>query len=311
MKKFEKNQLDSLADLFCAWAGGIPETFQDINTFMHQNKLHRFLTQDNVYHIFQGRAYLSSQAEEAFYQILPVKLKFKDYELAFFPQSMHKLNYQASQQRGSYELSIPPLLKLEIYQESGKEKLAFIKENYNRLRYQNQKAKNPQSFKDAQARQKAKLTEEAKALRNEKARLRMQEYRKAHPESILRSNLKQKEKKLTDFEKLQQKIKNRQRNKKYREEHKEEIALKREAYRQSLDKEALKLKQIAYNASENRKQNSKAYYERHKQEILAKAQNNPQTKIYKQKYKAKKRFQEKTGKVIFVLFFAIKNKKSK
>ena len=115
----------------------------------------------------------------------------------------------------------------------------------------------------------------------------------------------------SEIEKLNKKIQNRLRSKKYRETHKEEIAARNKLYLANLDPEIVKQRQQKYNQSEKRKESSKAYYEAHKQEIMQKAKDNPRTKINQQRYKAKKRFQERTGSKILSLLQALAEAKSR
>lgn len=307
----KKKNIDTLAEVFqiCLNNSKAPS----LDAFLKGNDLSKLLTSSDLQRLIDGKACFSKETVMAVYGLLPLKFRFDSIELNLFPQAFYRLNHRSGLQKDVAILNISLSRADAIYQEYTTDKLKFIKENMCRLRHQNERAKNPESFIAANRRYYQNMSEEEKKRLNEERKLRMRQYRAAHPESVKIDNQKAKErlKKLSDIEKLSRAMANRQRNKKYRETHKEEIAEKQRLYRKKLDPEIAKQRQQKYYQSEKRKQSSKAYYEAHKQEILAKAKDNPQTKIYQQKYKSKKRFQERTGVKILALLQALADAKSK
>lgn len=309
MKTYDKNTIDTLADIFLSWQSQTNTS----DNFFQSSGLSKIISSADLQNLMEGRSCFAPEAIPAIYGLLPIKLKLKDISLNIFPQNFYRLNLRAFKQANISVINISFRKIEEIYKIHYLPKQKFIKENKDKLRYENQKAKNPQQIKAAYQRYRATLTSEEKSIRNEKNKLRMRQHRTTHPESIKLSNQKAKEKyiQLSEIEKLSKKIAERIRNKKYRETHKEEINKKNKKYRDNLDLERAKQRAHSYNLSESHKKSAKSYYEAHKQEILAKAKDNPQSKIYKQRYKIKKRFQEKTGPQILALLQAITTFKSK
>lgn len=305
----KKHTIETLGELFQAWQAQTDNP----DTFLQTSGLAELMSAPDLQKIINNKACFAPETTMMVYALMPIKIEFKDIKLNIFPQTFYRLNLLALKQEGTSIINIRIKQGEEIYKKYYLPKQKFIKENINKLRYENQKAKNPEQIKAANHRYLEKLSPEEKEMRKEKSKLRMRQYRETHPESIKKSNQKAKEKynQLSEIEKLSQKIDARIRNKKYREAHKEEIAKKNKHYREAQDSEIMKQKQKAYNQTDNRKQSAKTYYEKHKQEILAKAKDNPQSKLYKQKYKAKKRFQEKTGTTILALLQALAEAKSK
>ncbi len=311
MTNNNKKNIDTLAEVFQICQNNTTKISKD--TVFNENNLSKLLTSSDLQRLADGRACFSKETVMAVYGLLPLKLRVENIELNLFPQAFYRLNYRAGKQDNVAIINISLSRAAALYQEHTAPKLKYIKENKNYLRHENEKAKNPQALKEASLRYYHSLPEEEKKRRNEQSKLRMQKYRTAHPEIIKQNNQKHREKyaKLSEIEKLSKKIENRIRNKKYRETHKEEIAARNKIYRAKQDPEILKQKQQKYNQSAERKQSAKAYYEIHKQKIIAQAKNNPRTKIYQQRYKAKKRFQERTAPKIFALLQALAEAKSK
>ena len=303
---------DTLGSIFQAWRSAFkPKNYK--GTFLQETGLSELITESDLQKLIDGKACFSKETVMSVYGLLPLKLRLNNIEVNLFPQVFYRLNHRALQQKEAEILNISLSRADAVYQERTVDKLKFVKENMNHLRHENGKAKNPQSLRDAYRRYYKNLSEEEKERRNEKSKLRMRRYREAHPETVQINNQKAKERfeKLSEIEKLSKKIDNRMRNKQYRETHKEELAAKQRLYRKNLDPEIAKQRQLRYYLSEGRKQSSKAYYERHKQEIMAKAKENPHTKINQRRYKIKKRFQERTGVKILSLLQALANAKSK
>lgn len=311
MTNDNKKNIDTLAEVFQICLNNSKAA--SIDAFLKKSDLSKLLTSSDLQRLIDGKACFSKETVMAVYGLLPLKFSFSGIGINLFPQAFYRLNHRASKQDDVAFLNISLSRANAIYQEQTIEKLKFIKENMNHLRHENEKAKNPQSFIDASHRYYNKLSEEEKKRRNEKRKLQMRQYREAHPETIKINNQKAKERlaKLSEIDKLNKKIQSRLRSKKYRETHKEEIAARNKLYYQKLDPEIIKQRQKKYNQSEKRKLSSKAYYEAHKQEIMLKAKNNPQTKINQQRYKAKKRFQERTGVMILSLLQGLADAKSR
>ena len=311
MSKYNKNSIDKLSDIFLAWQEEYNATAYKKN-FINDSGLSKLFNEADLQMLIDDRACIAPDLAMSVYALIPVKLQLKNIKLAVFPQVFYRLNLRAFKQNALI-LNISPEQAKKVYAQYYPSKQNFISKNINTLRYENQKAKNPEQIKAANQRYLDKLSPDEKKVRNERKKLYMREHRALHPETIAASNKKSKERfsNLSAIEKLEKKIAARIRNKKYRETHKEELAEKNKLYREKQDPEAAKQKRDQYNKSAEHKQSAKNYYESHKQEILAKAKNNAQTKIYKQRYKAKKRFQEKTGAMIFALLNAIQQNKSK
>ena len=313
MKKYLKNDLENLADIFAAWMGGYPTETEEIKSFLTNTGLEGLLFVPDIERIFFYYFFLSKEAATAVYALLPLKLKLKDIELNLFPQSFNRLNIKTSRQKGSGVLNTRIEIAYKIKEKYYAKKIQFITENKDKLRYQNQKAKHPEQLKATAQNYLNNLSEEQKAQRRDKARLRMQKYRQEHPESIKKVNQKAQAQK-TELQKISERINARKRGKEYRQNNKEKIAAKNKAYRElkkAENPELYALKEREYNLSEGHKKSSQKYYETHKDEIAQKAKDNPKTKLYKQKYKAKKRFQQKTGAQILSLLQSILNSKTR
>lgn len=307
----KKKNIETLAEVFQICQSNAKAT--SIDSFLKESELSKLLSGSDLQRLIDGKACFSKETVMAVYGLLPLKLKFDGIELNLFPQTFYRLNHRAGKQDDVAVINISLTQANEVYQEQTIAKLKYVKENMSRLHHENDKAKNPQALKDAYRRYYQNLPEQEKKRRNEKRKLQMRQYREAHPETIQISNQKAKERlaKLSEIEKLNKKIQNRLRSKKYRETHKEEIAARNKLYLANLAPEIVKQRQQKYNQSEKRKESSKAYYEAHKQEIMQKAKDNPRTKINQQRYKAKKRFQERTGSKILSLLQALAEAKSR
>lgn len=313
MKKYSQDTIDSLAELFCAWMGGAPENDKEIKSFLESSRMGELIAPRDLENIIAGRGYFPQETILSVYTLVPVKVKMKSKELAFFPQTFNKLNQKVSQTPNSCIININFAKASEVYEQGYAEKYKFVQENKNRLRAHNQKVKNPEAVKAAYQRRKLRMTEEEKAEYREKAKLRERKYRAADPEKAREIARKTWHRKTLE-QKEMLRIESRRRNRKYREEHKEEINLKRKQYREKLKKENPELlKEIdrQRNLSADRAKTCREYYQKNKEIISEKAKANPKTKEYKRKYKLKKRFQEKTGTTILSLLQGIANSKSR
>lgn len=306
-----KNNIDTLDELFNIWQNNVGA--KSAKEFLQKTGLSALITTSDLQKLAEGRACFSPETVMSVYGLLPVKLKLTKISLNVFPQYFYRLNHRASKQPNVTVINISLSRSEAIFKQYSLPKLKLVKDNANKFRHENQNAKNPEKVKEARQRYLERLSPEQKALLKEKSKLRMRKYRAEHPESCIQNVKKAKERRanLSEIEKISRRIDERLRKRKYREEHKEEIAARRKQYRESLDPNVVREKNRLYNQSENRKKSLKTYYENHKQELALKAKNNPMTKIYKQRYKAKKRFQERTGTTILSLLQALAEAKSR
>lgn len=290
MKKFNKDSIDTLADVFCVWGGGYLETRPEIEAFLSSSHLDELISLNDYDRLLNHDAYLPDEALSAFYALLPVKLKLKAHEEAISPQIFNRLNMRTSLKDESSMLNIAFNRCGNIAQEYLPAKKQMWSE------YQREIKK-----------------EAAKEKRREASKLRMRAYRAEHPEKAAEVNRKAWKKKTAE-EKEAIRQASRIRNRKYRKEHRIDIHIRNIKRRETLKQEnpeLLKEKDRLANLNADRKEICKRYYEKHKEIITEKARNNPKTKEYKQRYKAKKRFQNTTNKIILPLLYGIINAKSK
>lgn len=312
MRKYLKNTIDSLQDVFAAWAGGYPEEEADFKTFLSESKLNTLISCADAERLFYHNGFFAKEISLAVYSLIPVKLKTANKEIALFPQTFYRMNLAASNLPNGQLINIGFAQATKVLNEYYPSKKSYIKENMNKLRSANQAALHPETAQRYYLKQKENLSEEKKAERREKSRLRMQKYRAEHPEKA-KEVYNKSQKKLSDADKFFALLQARKRNKIYREEHKDELSAKRKSKRLALKQEnPLLLQQIdkAHNLSANREKSCHDYYMRNRDKINQKAKENPKTKEYKQRYKAKKRFQTKTGTIILNLLQAIAKSKS-
>ena len=139
----------------------------------------------------------------------------------------------------------------------------------------------------------------------------MRKYRAEHPGE--RKSYYKKLSTLSPEEQEKKRAENNRRNAVYRAKHREELRTKANARRANLKEEnpeLLKKLDKQNNERANRKEIGHRYYLKHKEEILQKTNQNPMSKIYKQRYETTQRL-KKTGPVILSLVAAIAAAKSK
>lgn len=289
MEKYKKDTIDNLADIFCAWAGGYPENRQETETFLKESHLDELIGINDFDRIINHDAYFCEENAMAVYALIPVKLKLKSAEIALSPQEFNRINFKTSYLPQSQHLNISFSHSGNILEKFFPDKLHCWEEHQNNVK-----------------------KEKILSRRREKARLSMRKYRAEHPEKAAEISRKAWRKK-TEEQKEAIRQASRIRNRKYREEHRIDIRIRHTKRREKLKQEnpeLLREKDRLANLNADRTQICKRYYEKHKDIIAEKARANPKTKEYKQRYKAKKRFQNTTGKIILPLLYGIINSKN-
>lgn len=353
MKKFNKDRLDSLADVFAAWAGGYPEDRKETEAFLEKSGLQELIAVTDAERVFYHNAYFAEETLLAVYALMPVKLKLDSHEKAIFPAMLNRLNHHTKQLADSQLLNISFGKADEVFCRFYPDKHKFLEANKQELiRFNSKQKKVPKPRKLPVI-----ISEAHKILSTIANRIASKKYRETHPEIV-----KARRKKYWETHKEEIKAKNA----KYRQEHREELRAKAQKRREAAKerkrkieeekrraeelkkaalKEASRLRNIVYreknreairlranerrlqlkeknpelikeydkkaNQRQSRVEAGKRYYERHKEIITQKAQDNPKVKEYKKRYKAKQRFKNTTGKVIIPLLQGIINFKSK
>lgn len=311
MKKYNLDNIETLSDVFTAWLGGEPENTAEVKEFLQKSKLERLMSGSDVEKIIFHSGYFAPELVPAVYALLPPTLPVKGgKEKAVFAQTFYRMNNKVFRHPYSCLINIDFVRGVAVYKEFGAAKKEIMEKNKIKFRNMNYALVSPDAHKKAYERLKERLTDEQKAALREKARIRMQKYRKENPEKVVESRQanRLKQQKKTPVEKMMDLFASRVRGKLYREKHKDDIRQRRQQARAELKKnnpELLKEIDYKHNCSANRTKIGKAYYERHKEEIKRKAQENPKTKEYKRRYKIKKRL-EKTGPVLAALLQGLK-----
>lgn len=310
MQPFHKDKIENLTDVFASWMGGYPETTAEVRKFLSDKKLDTLISVNDIDLIMEYNGYFSDKTAKAVYSLIPSTLKVKNGDYALFEQTFNKLNRQTGLLKNSRVINASLLESVKIARRYYAAKKKYMDDNRAKLKSQNDQLRNPayhsEYGREYYKRKKALLSEEEKAEQREKSRLRMQRYRQEHPESVKRQNDKA-NKNLSAIEKMFRTVALRITGKKYRSEHREEINAARRRQREKLraeNPEAVKEMYDKYNSSENAKQNKSKYYQRHKEEILRRARENPKTAEYKKRYKRKQRL-KKTGPQIMSLLQGI------
>lgn len=312
MKNFEKNNIDSLSDVFAAWIGGYPETSFEYRQFIAQSGLEGIINIYDVENILFHNAFFPPEATDKIYAIIPPCFKFKNkkYEYALFRTTFKKLNNKMINLPNSGVINISLSALSKITKEKIDDKNKYMEDNKTKFRNHNAAVRNPDIWKQNYERRKLTMTEEDLAKVREKARIRSSKRYREHREEVLAKNRQSRARKNTSFlEQLERRLQQRQ----YYKEHKEVISERRKAWRTNLKEEnpeLLKAIDKKHNDSEKRSKRDKAYYLKHKDEISARAKANPKTAMYKRRYKLKQRL-KKTGPVISSLLLGIINSKEK
>ena len=209
------------------------------------------------------------------------------------PQEIRKKQEEENLRRKKEELE-PALKELQRRRAEREQKEAQKKKDNKELlekeREKNEKEKRRlERSKRNKRKQLAEINPQL-AVRREKNRLRMQKIRAENPEA--RKSYYKKYEDLSEEEREERRQANRERNRKYREAHRLELRKSQSDRRLKIkaeNPEAIKERDKKNNLQANRKEINQRYYQKHKEELKQKAKENPMTKIYKQRYKDKKR----------------------
>lgn len=311
MKAYNKDSLDELADVFCAWLGGIPEERKEISEFGQSSGLSKLLSDHDLEEVFNGNAYFPEETFLAVYSLIPVKLKTGKKEIALFPQTFNRLNRQAAAQPWSRPANISFAQAAVILQVHFPDKQKFLQQNKENLLKINRNARRKSYSPEKYKLYRASLSEEKKEELREKSRQRMRRLRAEKPEETAAAAKKYRQQ-LPQETKERYLIASRVRRRQYEEKNREEIRRRNNERRRRLKEENPELlKEIDrfHNQNADRKQSCRKYYLKNKEIIAAKAKDNPKTKEYKRRYKAKQRFKKTTGKIVLALLQAIADSK--
>ncbi len=271
---YEKQTIDTLADVFAAWMGGDVSETKDVRRFLQESKLETILTVNDIDAIVRGLVYFPPMSLPAVYSAMPLRFNVSGGEVSLLPEEFARLNYQASRQAyPTSSLDINMKLALALQETFGEEKAAAVKREKKRRYRAKYRLEHPGCDKEYA---KRRWQEEKESMSNERR------------ESLRES-----------WRKYARKPEVRQREREKRKQMKLENPLKVYA------------RDDAVNHAPNRKEIKQRYYQRHKEEILAKARANPKDKEWHRKYKAKVRFRTKTGPRVLALLNGIINSKSK
>lgn len=312
MQEFVKNKIDTLADLFCAWMGGIPDNDNEIKEFLQKNEeLAELINHRDIEHIVHFHASFPPETVRAVYSLIPVKIPLANgKELVIFEKKFMAMNEAESRRLNSRTVNVDMSRAYKFFMTKYPSKARFMAQNKIKFKSHNERVLFPNRQKESYHRRRAEMTEEEKEISRAKSREYRRKWRAANPEKVAKDAAKQKErrKNRTFLQVINDRITSRKSNKKYRENNRELISKRRVDKRQLLKQEnpeLLKEMDKKSNSCANRKKICSDYYQKHKEEISLRAKNNPKVKGYKQKYKIKKRWREKTGPAVMSLLQAI------
>ena len=312
MKEFTKEKIESLSDIFCAWIGGIPEDDNDIKYFLSKHEdLAYLLNHRNIEHIVHFHAYFPQEVVKSIYTLLPNSVCLSNgKKYLIFEHIFEKLNLAESKISNSRTVNIDLSRACNIYIHKYAEKHRYMQKKYQDLCATRQKASELAAQREAYKRRRQNMSEEEKEVQRKKSREYARKWRAEHPENAEIAAKKQKERRQnrTELQILGDRITSRKANRKYRKNNKQQINLRRKEARLRMKEEnpeLLKELDKKINSSPKRAEICHTYYQKHKEEIKRKAKENPNTRVYKERYKIKKRWQEKTGSVVMNLLQAI------
>lgn len=312
MEAFVKNKINTLSDVFCAWMGGIPENDNEIKYFLSKHEdLAKLLTHRDIEHIVHFHAYFPDETLKAVYSLIPARVKLANgREFAVFEPHFIQMNTAEIKRINSRAVNTDMRIAYNIYIHNYAEKYMYMKKNYNKFRAANQRAINPEQAKEWYRNRQLNMSEEEKELKRKKAREYARKWRAEHPESAVEAAAKQRKRRQnrSEFQIINDRITSRRANRKYRQNHKEEISQRQKESRLRLKEqnpELLKEMDKKANFSPKRAEICRTYYQKHKEEINRKAKENPNTQIYKKRYRIKKRWQETTGPMVMNLLQAL------
>lgn len=278
MQYYKKNSVDSLGDLFFLWMGGEPDSHLELRNFIEASNLSLIMDVNDLDAVVSGKVFFPDIALRTIYAAIPLKFSTYRGDIVVSEKDFVELNEKAKKipLARSLDISFAGLIKL-----------------------------------------KKLVNDEKKILiRKEKARIKMAKYRAKHPEYVKKENKKDYErrggKNMTEERRRQLQEAKRASNIRYNAKHREELRQKRMSKTQQLKLENPELySQMLRKQNQTlaHKEGKKRYKERHRDELNEKRRNNPKTKEYDRKYKAAKRFKEKTGSRIINLLYAIANSK--
>ena len=312
MEAFVKNKINTLSDVFCAWMGGIPENDNEIKYFLSRHEdLAKLLTHRDIEHVVHFHAYFPDEALKAVFSLIPARVKLANgKEFAVFEPHFIQMNTAEIKRINSRAINVNMKKAYDVYINNYADKYMLMAANYNKFRTANQRALNPEQAKEWYRSRQLNMSEEEKELKRKKAREYARKWRAEHSESAVKAAAKQRKRRQnrSEFQIINDRITSRKANRKYRKNHKEEIRQKQKETRLRLKEqnpELLKEMDNKINSSPKRAEICRTYYQKHKEEINRKAKENPNTQIYKKRYKIKKRWQEKTGPTVMNLLQAL------
>lgn len=197
-----------------------------------------------------------------------------------------------------------------VYINKYADKYMFMKANLKKFCSANQRVLNPEQQKEWYKRHQLNMSEDEKEIQRTKAREYRRKWRAEHPENAAIEAAKQHErrKNRSELQVLNDKITSRKANRKYRQNNREQIRLRRKNDCLRLKEEnpeLLKELDKKSNSSPKRAEICRNYYQKHKDKINSKAKKNPMVQVYKNRYRIKKRWQEKTEIKVMSLLQAI------
>ncbi len=260
MRPFSTEKIKSMEEVFYAVMGGIPDSYSEIKDFMANSPLRQLIFATDIERIILHDGFFADEAVDAVYALLPEKIPLSGTrKWLMSPQAFRALNQAKHAAPCGILINIPFLRADKIYREHIDEKMSRLLPLLH-LAHQKQAEANNQKQKKTDLKMEDCPPEEQKLRR----------------------------------------IENRIRNRKYREVHRVEIRNKQKERRARIkaeNPELLKQLDKKANSKANRKEVCRRYYEKHKEDISRKNSQNPKSKIYKQRYKLKKKL-EKTAPVL-------------
>ena len=312
MLEFNKNRIDTLSDVFCAWMGGIPENDNDIKYFLSRyEKLASFLTHRDIEHIVHFHAFFPKETVRAVYTVIPPRVKLSNGKsFAVFEKKFEKMNSFEAKNPNGRAINVKMSALYSIYVTGYIEKAEFMRKNSSKFRSANDRILFPDKQKERYRLKRLSMTEDELEEYRKKGRDAMRKRRAEHPENkkIEADKMREKRKNRTDLQIIRDRITSRINNRTYRKNNREQIRARNNAARERLKQEnpeLLKERDKKTNTHPHRKEICRNYYQKHKEEINQRARNNPKVKEYKRKYALKKRWQEKTGAPVLSLLQAI------
>lgn len=318
MKKFLKNKIDTLSDIFCALIGGVPEKDEEIKAFLTENvDFAELLNHRDIEYIIHYHGYFPKETLKAIYSVLPPLVTVANgKKYAIFERTFAKLNEKESKRPDSRSINVDMQNAYRAFMLKYVHKYRIMKKNQSKYRSSNDRMLHPEAQKEAYKIRRQKMSEDEKEIVRMKAKEYQRKWRAENPEKVAVAAEKQKErrKNRTPLQIVGDRIISRKANRKYRENNREQINLRRREKRLILKEqnpELLKEMDRKTNSFPNRSKTCQTYYQKHKDKINQRCKNNPKVALYKRRYQNKKRWQEKTGEKVMSLLQAIINAKQR